>query len=120
MDNETTSQIEDKVQAIEDSGRQVTRFSITGYSLGGLVSRYIIGILRYKGFFDKVTPVNFTTIATPHLGLLRYSTLFSSVAHGLGPTLLGRTGSQFYAKDEYADTGKPLVEVMAEKSACCD
>lgn len=73
-------------------------------------------MLRYRGFFDTVTPVNFCTIATPHVGLLRYSTVFSSVAHNLGPVLLGRTGSQFYAKDSYADTGKPIVEVMAERN----
>ncbi|KAF7982576.1 hypothetical protein HWV62_27577 [Athelia sp. TMB] len=109
-------EIDEKVKAIEESGRHVTRFSITGYSLGGLVARYIVGILRYRGFFEKVTPVNFTTIATPNIGLLRYSTVFSTVAHNLGPTLLGRTGSQFYGKDSYADTGKSLVEVMSEKN----
>ncbi|EEB87657.1 hypothetical protein MPER_14929, partial [Moniliophthora perniciosa FA553] len=36
--------------------------------LGGLVSRYVVGILYQKGFFKTVTPVNFNTIATPHLG----------------------------------------------------
>jgi hypothetical protein len=27
----------------EDGGRQVTRFSALGYSLGGLIARYLIG-----------------------------------------------------------------------------
>ena len=112
------SQIDDRIRTIEKSGRQVTRFSITGYSLGGLVARYIVGILHHRGFFDTVAPVNFTTIATPHLGLLKYPTWISKVTNRLGPQFLGRTGLQFYAKDSYADTGKPLVEIMADKGEC--
>jgi hypothetical protein len=107
-------QIDKRIRTIEESGRKVTRFSITGYSLGGLVARYIVGILHYRGFFDTVTAVNFTTIATPHLGLLKYSTWFSTVSNILGPKLLARTGSQFYAKDRYAETGRPLLEIMAD------
>ena len=107
--------IDEKLHNIEESGRKVTRFSITGYSLGGLVARYIIGILHHRKFFDTVTPVNFTTIATPHLGLLKYSTWYSKLTNALGPTLLARTGSQFYAKDHYAETGRPLVDIMADK-----
>lgn len=99
---------------IEESGRKVTRFSITGYSLGGLVARYVVGILYHRGFFKTVTPVNFSTIATPHLGLLRYGTWISGVLNTLGPKFLGRTGTQFYAKDQWADTGRPLVDVMAD------
>ena len=109
------SQIDDRIRTVEESGRKVTRFSITGYSLGGLVARYIVGILHHRRFFDTVTPVNFSTIATPHIGLLKFRTLWSKISNGLGPTLLGRTGSQFYAKDHYADTGRPLVEIMADK-----
>jgi len=107
-------EIDERIRAIEHSDRKVTRFSITGYSLGGLVSRYIVGILYHRRFFDTVAPINFSTIATPHLGLLVYPTWFSKLSSSLGPKMLGRTGLQFYAKDKYADTGKPLVEIMAD------
>jgi hypothetical protein len=107
-------EIDEKIREIEDSERKVTRFSITGYSLGGLVSRYIIGILYHRGFFDTVVPMNFATIATPHLGLLTYPNWFSKLSSSLGPKMLGRTGLQFFAKDQYADTGKPLIEIMAD------
>lgn len=107
-------QIDEKIRTIEESGRKVTRFSITGYSLGGLVARYLVGILHHRGFFSAIAPVNFTTIATPHIGLLKYSTWFSKLSNALGPKLLARTGSQFYAKDDYADTGRPLVDIMSD------
>ena len=93
----------------------MTRFSITGYSLGGLVARYIVGILYHRDFFKTIIPVNFTTIATPHLGLLRYPTWISSLFNFLGPKFLARTGTQFYAKDAFGNTGKPLVEIMADQ-----
>jgi hypothetical protein len=37
------TQVLDAIRKIEDSGRKVTHFSVTGYSLGGLIARYMIG-----------------------------------------------------------------------------
>ncbi|KAJ6493567.1 DUF676-domain-containing protein [Mycena vitilis] len=103
-----------EVQKLEQEGHPVTKFSITGYSLGGLVARYVVGILRQRGFFEHVAPVNFNTIATPHIGLPRYPTFFSSLASVLGPKLLSRTGEQFYCQDKWSANGRPLIEVMAD------
>ncbi|KAJ7252775.1 DUF676-domain-containing protein [Mycena haematopus] len=103
-----------EVDKLRQQGRTVTRFSITGYSLGGLLARYVCGILRQRGFFENVTPVNFNTIATPHLGLPRYPSFFSSLASVLGPKLLSRTGEQFYCVDHWSAKGRPLLEVMAD------
>ncbi|KAF5387305.1 hypothetical protein D9757_005779 [Collybiopsis confluens] len=107
--------------------RPVRKFSITGYSLGGLVSRYIVGILAQRGFFAALegntesdpnmilmTPMNFNTIATPHIGLIRYPTLFSSLAHALGPKLLSRTGEQFYLNDDWSGNGRPLLDILSD------
>ncbi|KAG7086407.1 hypothetical protein E1B28_002362 [Marasmius oreades] len=104
----------DEVHALSQEGKAVTRFSITGYSLGGLVSRYVIGILYQKRFFDDVTPVNFSSIATPHLGLPRYPSVMSYLGTIVGPRLLSRTGEQFYCVDKWSHTGRPLLEVMAD------
>ena len=54
-------------------GQTIRRLSIVGYSLGGLVARYAIGLLFHKGYFDRLEPVNFTTFVTPHLGMLKYN-----------------------------------------------
>ncbi|KAF9265901.1 DUF676-domain-containing protein [Marasmius fiardii PR-910] len=107
-------EIYDEVQSLSEEGKTVTRFSITGYSLGGLVSRYVIGILHQKRFFDNVTPVNFNTVATPHLGLPRYPSVMSYLGNVVGPRLLSRTGEQFYCVDKWSNTGRPLLEVMAD------
>ncbi|KAF7370619.1 putative lipase [Mycena sanguinolenta] len=103
-----------EVDKLRQDGRTVTRFSIAGYSLGGLLSRYVCGILRQRGFFENVTPVNFTTFATPHIGLPRYPSWFSSLASVIGPKLLSRTGEQFYCADQWSAKGRPLLEVMAD------
>jgi hypothetical protein len=118
-------------QKLADEGDIVERFSLTGYSLGGLISRYVAGyvhreicdnacahttnsILKQKGFFETVTPVNFNTIATPHIGLLRYDSWINSLMSTLGPKLLSRTGEQFYCVDKWSTSGRPLIAVMAD------
>ena len=125
--------MQEKIKEIELDGiKKVTRFSIIGYSLGGLLSRYLIGyvsldsqdhpelisfsILHYRKFFETIRPVNFTTIASPHIGLPRYPNLFSKLASKWGPTLLSRTGEQFWSTDSWGATGKPLLLAMADKS----
>jgi hypothetical protein len=97
----------------------VTKFSVTGYSLGGLVSRYLLGVLHQRKFFENVTPVNFNTFATPHIGLPRYPNFFSALANSLGPKLLSRTGEQFFAVDKWSPSGRSLLAVMADPGARC-
>ncbi|KZT27895.1 DUF676-domain-containing protein [Neolentinus lepideus HHB14362 ss-1] len=103
-----------EVERLAKEGRKVTKLSFTGYSLGGLVARYVIGILSQRCLFDDVIPVNFNTIATPHIGLLRYSSFFSSIQNALGPKLLSRTGEQLYGVDKWSAKGRPLLDVMAD------
>jgi hypothetical protein len=71
-------------------------------------------ILFQRGFFERVTPVNFCTLATPHLGIPSAPTLWSAFRTVVGSKLLSRTGEQFYCVDQWSDTGKPLLEVMAD------
>lgn len=52
-----THEIEDEIAAIQKSGRKVTKLSMIGYSLGGLVARYAIGLLYAAKVFDKIQPV---------------------------------------------------------------
>ncbi|KAG7444914.1 lipid particle protein [Guyanagaster necrorhizus] len=104
----------DQVDKLQQDGGKVVRFSITGYSLGGLVSRYVVGILHQRGFFQDVTPFNFNTIATPHVGLPTYPSFLSILFSTLGPRLLSRTGEQFYCVDKWSTTGRPLLDIMAD------
>lgn len=48
------AEIEDEMRAIEARGGCVAKLSVVGYSLGGLVSRYAVGLLYAKGLLDRV------------------------------------------------------------------
>ncbi|KAF5393582.1 hypothetical protein D9757_000390 [Collybiopsis confluens] len=114
-------EIVDEISHLRSEGKVVRQFSMTGYSLGGLVSRYVAGVLFQRGFFspdspDYMIPVNFLTIATPHLGLIKYDTLLSSITHKLGPRFLSRTGEQFYCVDKWGKTGRPILDIMSDPS----
>lgn len=50
-------EIEEEIEKLAEVGKEIKRFSIVGYSLGGLVARYVIGLLYSKGFFDRIEPV---------------------------------------------------------------
>ena len=64
-----TQEIEIYIEGLEKEGNEIKKLSVVGYSLGGLVARYAIGLLYSKGWFERIKPVNFTTFATPHLGV---------------------------------------------------
>ena len=50
-------EIEEELENIEKKGGKITKLSIVGYSLGGLVARYAVGLLEMRKVFDKVEPV---------------------------------------------------------------
>jgi hypothetical protein len=50
-------EIENEIGRLKSHGRQVKRLSLVGYSLGGLVARYAIGLLYSKGLFDHIQPI---------------------------------------------------------------
>ncbi|ORY90238.1 putative serine esterase-domain-containing protein [Leucosporidium creatinivorum] len=96
-------EIDEELKRIEEEGGKVERFSIVGYSLGGLVARYVLGLLesRTPSFFADVRPVNFTTFASPAIGIPRYDSTWSRIFRFLGARLLSRSGSQLYENDRY-------------------
>nr|XP_018264423.1 uncharacterized protein I303_02589 [Kwoniella dejecticola CBS 10117]OBR86581.1 hypothetical protein I303_02589 [Kwoniella dejecticola CBS 10117] len=109
--------IDKEIERLEDDGKDVVGFSVMGYSLGGLISRYMIGILhsRQPSFFSRHKPISFSTAATPHLGVLKYGTLTNTVVHTVGRQLFSRTGRQIYSLDKEPQWGgRVLLELMAD------
>jgi hypothetical protein len=110
-----TKEVEDVLEQLAREGHNITKFSIVGYSLGGLVARYVIGLLYHKGYFERITPINFTTFATPHLGvrtpLLGYQNHIWNV---LGARTLSTSGRQLFTIDDFRDTGRPLLAVLSD------
>ncbi|KAJ3271227.1 hypothetical protein HDV01_006960 [Terramyces sp. JEL0728] len=91
----------------------IDQISFIGYSLGGLILRYVIGKLYNAGFFSNVTPMNFVTLATPNLGTSRKQSVFNDIFNSIQTNALVRVGYQFNVRDMYID-GKPLLAVMAD------
>jgi hypothetical protein len=50
-------EIEEELAKIKSNGGKITKLSIVGYSLGGIVGRYAVGLLGAKGILDEVEPV---------------------------------------------------------------
>ena len=46
-------EIEEELQVIESKGGKIKKLSFVGYSLGGLVARYAVGVLYAKGILDQ-------------------------------------------------------------------
>lgn len=109
------------------------------------MARYLVGLLnaRTPSFFDAHEPVTFSALASPHLGIPRYSewwatrshtrngnahpppptpsvapdTFISQALSWLGGRLLSRTGEQIYVVDSYSELDeRPLLEIMADPS----
>lgn len=50
-------EIEEELDKLAREGQIIKKLSIVGYSLGGLVSRYAVGLLYSRGVFEKIEPV---------------------------------------------------------------
>jgi hypothetical protein len=50
-------EVEQKLEELSESGYGITKLSVVGYSFGGLVARYAIGLLFHRGIFKKIQPV---------------------------------------------------------------
>ncbi|KUJ13304.1 DUF676-domain-containing protein [Mollisia scopiformis] len=111
-------EIEEEIEKLAAAGQEIKRMSMVGYSLGGLVARYAVGLLDSKGFFDKIKPVNFTTFATPHLGVRTpLRGWHNHVWNVLGARTLSASGRQLFTIDNFRDTGKPLLEVLGDQES---
>ncbi|EJD41730.1 DUF676-domain-containing protein [Auricularia subglabra TFB-10046 SS5] len=108
-------EVMDRKAVLEEDGlRRVTRFSICSFSLGGLIARYTIGILYDRGFFHDVIAIDFTTFASPHLGLIEYHTWAGKMTRFTVTRMLSRVGPQFYGRDKWTPDGQSLLLAMSD------
>jgi hypothetical protein len=92
--------------------------SMAGYSMGGLVARYAIGLLYKRGVFDRVRPINFSAFASPFLGVRAPVRNYgSNVWNALGGRTLSMSGRQLFLIDTFRDTGRPLLSVLSDKGS---
>ncbi|KAI4906235.1 hypothetical protein J4E90_010708 [Alternaria incomplexa] len=108
-------EVERKLDELAEAGHDITKISVVGYSLGGLIARYAIGLLFHRGIFEKIQPVNFTTFATPHLGVRTpLKGYHSHIWNVLGARTLSMSGRQLFGVDKFRDTDRSLLAVLAD------
>jgi Putative serine esterase (DUF676) len=108
-------EIEETLDQLARDGFQIRKLSMVGYSLGGLVARYALGLLHSRGWFEKIRPVNFTTFASPHLGVRTPLRGYANhIWNVLGARTLCMSGRQLFMIDKFRDTGRPLLSVLAD------
>jgi len=113
-----TNEIEDKLKALDAAGSKIRKISIAGYSLGGLVARYVIGLLYKGGVFEDVQPMNFTTFATPHLGVRTPKAgTGAQTWNFLGSRTLSTSGQQMFLEDNFRESGRPLLSILADPNS---
>ncbi|KAF4452743.1 hypothetical protein F53441_4455 [Fusarium austroafricanum] len=109
------AEIEEELHNIKEQGGKITKLSIAGYSLGGLVSRYAVGLLYAKGVLDDLECMNFTTFASPHLGVRTpLKGWLNNVWNVLGARTLSMSGRQLFTIDKFRDTNRPLLAILAD------
>ncbi|XP_062012996.1 putative lipase YDL109C isoform X2 [Rosa rugosa] len=119
----------DEVMQVVQKTDSLKKISFLAHSLGGLFARYAISVLYRptdipnsplvnskathslrRGKIAGLEPINFVTLATPHLGVrgkkqlpfLLGVPLLEKLAAPIAPIVVGRTGSQLFLTD-----GKP-------------
>lgn len=111
-------EIEEELRVIELRGGKIKKLSVVGYSLGGLVARYAIGLLYAKGVLDDLECMSFTAFASPFLGVR--TPLHGGANHlwnVLGARTLSTSGRQLFTIDKFRNTGRPLLAVMADRNS---
>lgn len=87
----------------------INKISIVGYSMGGLVGRFVIGKLwsELDYMFRDIEPCLFMTMATPHLGIAFYNPdqklkgkVLHSVLRVLGSSILGKSGREMFIHND--------------------
>lgn len=126
-----------EICSVLEANPSLQYFSIIGHSLGGLFSRYCIGILYEKNLFisaaekqstqeskkeneeenstlPKLVPLNFITFSSPHMGSRRTPrNWFNPVASWFTSTLLSKSGRQLMLED----SENPLLVEMADPNS---
>ena len=106
-----TQEIEDELERLKTEGVEIAKISIVGYSLGGLIARYCIGLLYGRGRLDTLQPVNFTAFASPFLGVRSPTPGYrGKLWNLLGAHSISTSGRQLFL----TDTGRPLLSVLAD------
>jgi hypothetical protein len=124
MGHSVANEVQEYLETLSKQDFVIKYISFVGHSLGGLVSRYAIGVLYAAKLFDTIRPINFTTFATPHVGIRKpltgftietvHNSIFNFVASSY---VTGKTGAQLSFEDNHESKGRPLLVAMTEEGS---
>ncbi|KAJ3709006.1 hypothetical protein LUZ61_012711 [Rhynchospora tenuis] len=136
-----------EVENVVEENFGLTKISFLAHSLGGLFTRYAIAVLysaddltmgknvtlqgaetdhsketTRSGLIAGLEPINFITLATPHLGVrgnkqlpfLLGVEMLEKLAPPLAPLLVGRTGRQLFLTDEKPGKRSLLLRMASD------
>ncbi|ORE18828.1 DUF676-domain-containing protein [Rhizopus microsporus] len=107
--------IQKTIKRLNNANKKVVKISMIGYSLGGLILRYAIGVLGEKGVFEDVIPDYFITFATPHMGVrLPDKGFFSKIFNFTTSKFISRSGEQLQLRDKFGKKEKPLIQTLSD------
>lgn len=116
------------LNSIDDSILPGTQLVIIAHSLGGIYSRYAIGLMHdtlestapesaeAKAKLSKLVLSAFTTMCTPHLGVRKsggsvIKDMWKAAFHSVAPYVVGRTGRDLLLLDEEGNVSNDSVLV---------
>ncbi|QIW96130.1 hypothetical protein AMS68_001648 [Peltaster fructicola] len=111
-------EIEETIAELSRQGAKLDKISVIGYSLGGVIARYVIGLLYKDGVFERLKPINFTTFASLWIGIRSPAGGIGGAAwNAIAPRTLSVTGRQMFVADKFRDTGRPLLAILADPNS---
>ncbi|KAF9516708.1 hypothetical protein BS47DRAFT_626606 [Hydnum rufescens UP504] len=106
-------EVQHEVDQLKIVGKRVVRFSILGYSLGGLIARLAVFLLNSHSFFERIQPCNFTTIASPAIGLPLAPGFIPKKIRAISAFFLSRTGTHLFLTDKGQGSKIPLIQELS-------
>jgi hypothetical protein len=101
----------DEIRGLVRAHASIRYISLCGLSLGGLYIRAAAPVIEELGLI----PVNFITLASPHLGVRNH--LASAVELAMKWGVIGQTGYDLLLSDTTGQAGMPILCWMAHESS---
>lgn len=110
----------DVISQLHNKDVKITDLSIVGYSMGGLIARYAIGVLENRGVFSdngymdlqKINARVFVTTCSPHVGSnIIQPTISARIFNFIGSWSMARTSRQCFLRDSIK---RPLFLQMTQ------
>ena len=100
---------------VEMSKSAYDRISFISHSLGGIYTRCVVGLFHEHGLFQYLKPVNFITLATPHLGSKQHVYLFHNMHAFIVSKFIGQTVLELTMTDSTDPKTTFMYSLCSEK-----